>query len=98
MHKLNDTNKDSWTSAPIAGHSLANPIFAINAAEGVTLVHFGLHYVEQLFPNNDLTGRLIMDQDADLGVRLGLANVALHNKCKNLRMAICRARLPANIG
>ena len=98
MHQLNDKNRDSWTCAPIAGHSLANQIFAITAAEGVTLAHLGLNYVEQLFPKNDLTGRLIMDQDADLGVRLGPANIALHNKCKNLRMAIYRARLPANIG
>ncbi len=98
MHKLNDINKDSWTCAPIAGHSLANPIFLINTAESITLAHFGLHYVEQLFPINDLTGRLIMDQDANLGNRLGLANVALLNKCKNLRMEIFRSRLPANIG
>ncbi len=65
MLELNETSKEGWTMASIAGHTKAGDIFRISTADGVVLDHFGLTHVGRLFGWDDMTGLTRTDLDAD---------------------------------
>ena len=83
--QLNEQHKQNWTTAYIAGHSATHDLFQISAADGITLDHYNITYVYQLFRRNDLNGGFHPDQDAEYPERLCQEHAGLVQKCKNLR-------------
>jgi len=77
-----ETDKRTWSAAPILGHSRTNPIYRISVAEGLELYRGGLTFVAQLFGMDELTGKIDRNSNASLHQ---IANRNLVQKCKALR-------------
>jgi hypothetical protein len=52
--QLNEQHEQNWTTAYIAGHPATRDLFQVSAADGITLAHYNITYVDQLFCRNDL--------------------------------------------
>jgi hypothetical protein len=86
MLEFNEKDKDSCGTAHIAGHSAT--LDNITAADGITLAHNNLTYVQQLFATNELTGNLDPNQDAAFPEQLQRDHPWLVEKCRNLRQKL----------
>ncbi len=83
--QLNEQHKQNWTTAYIAGHSVIHDLFQISEADGITLAHYNITYIYQLFCRNDLNGGYHPDQDVEYLQRQCQEYTGLVHKCKNLR-------------
>ncbi len=97
MLELNEKSKEGWMTASIAGHTKANDIYRISAADGVVLDHFGLTHVGRLFGRDDMTGLTRTELDVDYTAEMTDRYAGLVTKCKNLRRRLQSMRMPGNI-
>ena len=77
-----ETDKKTWSAAPILGHTKTNPIYRISLAEGLELCRDGYTFVAQLFGMDELTDKIDKNSNASLHQ---IANRNLVQKCKALR-------------
>ena len=90
---LNEKNRETWLTAPIAGHTLSPLIYSISVADGYFLAQQGYTYVAQLFGEDYFTGGIQYNADANIRVGLGPNAELLINKCKMLRQKLAQANL-----
>ncbi len=64
MVELDENGKVTWGTAHFAGHSVIHSLHNISAADRVTLAHYNLSHVQQLFARNDLTRNIDVNQNA----------------------------------
>jgi hypothetical protein len=88
MLELNEKDKNSWGTANIAGHSSMSSLYEISAADGITLAHYNLTQVQQLFATHELTGTIDINQNATYPEQLQLGHPWIIEKCKNLRVQL----------
>jgi hypothetical protein len=84
---LNEKSRESWLTAPIAGHTLSPDLFRITEADGYYLGNNGLTHVSQLFGEYYFTGGIRLGEDANLPQNI-IHGEYLTNKCKTLRQAL----------
>jgi hypothetical protein len=63
-------------------------VYEISAADGITLAHYGITYVKQLFGVNEMNGNIDINQNADYPMQLQTNHPWLIEKCKNLRAQV----------
>jgi hypothetical protein len=85
---MNETNRESWSMTPIAGHTLASDFHRITEADGYLLAANNLTHVGQLFGENYFTGSIQMGEDAVLPQGLGENANFLKDKCRMLRRTL----------
>jgi hypothetical protein len=91
---LNEKSRESWLTAPIAGHTLSPDLFRITEADGYYLGNNGLTHVSQLFGECYFTGGNHLGENANLPQNI-IRDDYLTNKCKTLRQALAQRRFPA---
>ena len=91
---LNEKSRESWLTAPIAGHTLSPDLFRITEADGYYLGNNGLTHVSQLFGECYFTGGIRLGENANLPQNI-IRDDYLTNKCKILRQALAQRRFPA---
>jgi hypothetical protein len=88
MLELKEDSRDGWMTASIAGHSGVHELARITEAEGLTLEHYGLTHVGQLFGRDDISGRIKMREDTDYSEDMIRDQAGLIIKCKNSRRTL----------
>ena len=90
--QANEITEQGWKIANIAGHSLGTGIYKITVNEGYTLMHYGFTHVSQLFKEQEYTGQIDVERDAEYPVELAQMHAFLVDKCKYLRQRLCNLR------
>jgi hypothetical protein len=93
MQYLNSMDRNTWLTAPVAGHECSPPLYVITEQEGSLLSQAGITHVAQLFAEGELTGRL-EHADAELTGRINPRHGHLIFKCKKLRKELSKKRWP----
>ncbi len=85
MLELNEESDDGWMTANIASHTSMLDLYRISAADGIVLDLYGFTYVGKLFGQDDMTGDIRLDSDAEYPEAMVDRYAGLVMKCKSLR-------------
>ena len=92
LMELNEKSQDSKFIASISGNALAPPFYAMTPIEGVVLKElYGLQTTAQLFPTDNLTGKIDLGKDCSYPADMRQRDLGLVIKCRALRreLGIC---------
>jgi hypothetical protein len=97
MLELNEKSSDGWMMANIASHTRMLDIYRISTADGIVLDYYGFTHVRKLFGQDDLTGRIRLELDAEYPEAMMDRYAGLVMKCKSLRGCLQSIRITGGI-